>query len=518
MYQKAINLIKKHPKKLLIILAVLFAIIYSYLPSVVFNSPDENANYFFSELFATETRLNYPITEDSDVLHPRSMLVINQNIVPISFLGMPLLYGSLAKIFTANAIPFFTPIIAVISVLFFYEIIKKVFSPKIALISSIILFIHPAFWYYATRSMYHNMLFICLIIIGLYFLLLKKSYQNIILASIFIGLALIVRTSEAPWVILSLIILYLFNRKKLSYKKITTSIFVLIIVLLPILYLNNNIYGHPLSTGYKLLNTTSDIIVQQSTNSGEVIKLNNVIKNFWNYGVYIFWWLSIPMYLGLAWFLKNFKKLDHKKKQYLIIFLVSTGYLITYYGNWVFNDNPDPTKITIGTSYIRYWLPIYIFSTPFIAKTLLTIKNFNFKYKIIASTITAILLGYNLIFTFSLADESLQKTKQTLIEYATIKTKVLNITKPKSIIIAGYYDKLFFPNRLIIENLNEERDKRLNEISKLLNKDYPVYYYSWQNDQDIQYLNKKILNKYNLKLTNPIIIREGERLFKLTAN
>ncbi|MFH1188112.1 MAG: glycosyltransferase family 39 protein, partial [bacterium] len=159
-------------KKTLIIIAVFFVFAYSILAfksGNVFNSPDENANYFFSNLFVNESRLDYPLPENSDIIHPRSMTVASQKIVPQSFLGMPLIYGFLGKIFGSNAIIFFTPVIAAISVLFFYEIIKKIFNEKIAFLSGILVFIHPAFWYYSTHSMYHNVLFVSFLIMGVYF-------------------------------------------------------------------------------------------------------------------------------------------------------------------------------------------------------------------------------------------------------------------------------------------------------------------------------------------------------------
>jgi hypothetical protein len=528
------RLLEPRVKKILIILAVIFAIIYSTLAfsaGAIFNSPDENANYFFSRLFATENRLDYSLPEKSDILHPRSMTVVGQRIVPQSFLGLPLIYGILAKFYTAKAILFFTPIIAVISVLFFYEIIKKVFGEKVAFLTALIIFIHPAFWYYATHTMYHNVLFLALFMVGICFLLVdgigsrtsKKEVglpmRNAILSSIFISLALVVRYSEAPWVLLALVILYLSNRKDISWNKILISLMTLTAVLLPILFLNNKLYGSPLISGYNLADSNLVDVAELGTMMGSNW-LGNIFSNFWNYGIYLFWWLCLPALFGLIWLLKRYKKLNKKQRLYLIVFLASSAYLIIYYGSWVFHDNPDPTKITIGTSYVRYWLPIYVFSAPFLATTLLKIKKLvaklDYKYKILALILFLIVVSYNFLFTFKLAEESI--ANNVLQDYKIIKDKVLQLTEPNAIIVAGYYDKLFFPDRLVIENIDEERNKRLQEIKRLLGRGYPIYLYSWYNDADIKYLNSKILKEYDLSLTEGKEISEGERLYQVKSS
>lgn len=507
----------KCDKKILIILAIFFVFVYSFLAlkaGFIFNSPDENANYFFAKLFVAENRLDYPLKENSDILHPRSMTIINQKIVPQSFLGMPLFYGCLGKIFGLNSIIFFTPIIATVSVLFFYEIIKKIFNEKIAFLSSILVFAHPAFWYYSTHSMYHNVSFVSFLIIGIYFLMsyssAKKQYINIILGSVFIGLSLMMRYSEIIWVILVLICLYFLNKNKINPKQIAICFFVLFVLSVPILYLNNTLYGHPFASGYNLFARGSTTVAEIEHQSHIFL---NIFRNFWNYGIYIFWWLSLPACLGLFLLLKQYKKLESTQKKYLIAFFIGFIYLIVYYGSWSFHDNLDPSKITIGTSYARYWLPIYIFSTPFLSMLLLKIKQKKTaKNNIIFLCALALLISYNFLFVFKLTDESIGR--DVLEEYAKIKNTVLNLTEKDSIIIAGYYDKLFFPDRLVIENINEEMNKKLTEIKRLLEKKYNVYYYSWNSDNDILHLNN-ILSKYNLNLTNAKKIREGERLFQV---
>src|SRR4030042_5554451 len=133
----------KSPLLYLSIIAVGFFFIYSYprmvLPLINL-SPDENANYFFSKLAAEKgTLMSYERLNEgiAPIVHPRSINVNQENyLVPGSFLGIILIYGFFAKIFGSNAIIFLTPFFACLGALFFYGIIKRIFSWQAAFISS----------------------------------------------------------------------------------------------------------------------------------------------------------------------------------------------------------------------------------------------------------------------------------------------------------------------------------------------------------------------------------------------
>ena len=172
---------------ILIILAVVFTGVYFWLATPVktsvvissrFDWPDEMANYFWSEQYATTGQL--AIFEPLNLvaqnqIHPRSFNVRSDgSLVPGSFLGLILFYGTLAKFFSVKAIIYFTPVLAIFGVLAFYGIIKRIFSEKIALISAVLMFFHPAWWYYSVASMLPNIAFVSLLLLGIYFLLRKS--------------------------------------------------------------------------------------------------------------------------------------------------------------------------------------------------------------------------------------------------------------------------------------------------------------------------------------------------------
>jgi len=211
----------------LILMSVIFLIAYNFLNFATtyhFNSPDEAQYFYTAKSYAETWQMNYsePLNDIAGgLVRLRGMDFDSDRILPAIVVGFPMIYGLFGKLLGSNAIIFFTPILAVIGVWFFYLLIKHVFDDrKLALISSFLLFIQPAWWYYSSRAMFNNIAFLVFLISGIYFLLkaLDRNNANLyILAGMGIGLALITRLSEMVWVGTALIIILVANRKKINW-------------------------------------------------------------------------------------------------------------------------------------------------------------------------------------------------------------------------------------------------------------------------------------------------------------
>ncbi|MDD4610363.1 MAG: glycosyltransferase family 39 protein, partial [Patescibacteria group bacterium] len=363
---------------------------------VKFSSPDETANYNFAKLYAETGNLQilekYNLVA-GDIIHPRSMRSDLGYVKPVSFLGIIIIYGKIASIFGIKIIPYLTPLFGAIGIIFFYLLIKKLFGAKNALISSFIFAVFPPFMYYSARSMFHNILFMVLLIIGLYFSILlvqkrenKREYINYLFAAIaglFIGLTIITRTSELIWLLPALLILWIFNIKRIGFVKLIIFLTFVFFAILPVIYWNDVLYSSPLKGGYTEMNQAVTNISQASLSipkefiKGKFNYLVDLIKvlkrnifyfglkpmQAWkmaqNYIILMFPWLFI---LGVSGFIASLFRINKWKKkdwQYFLILITISIILIIYYGSWNFHDNPDPTKTTIGNSYTRYWLPVY---------------------------------------------------------------------------------------------------------------------------------------------------------------
>jgi len=178
--KKALNFIRKDKGFLIVcLLALLFffatSSFYFFTQDndfVKWTSPDETANYIFSKLYAQEDKLviieKYNLYTEG-IMHPRSFRVDGDELKPVSFLGIMLIYGSIAKLTSYKIIPFLTPFFGALGIIFFYLLIKKIFNKRNALISVFLMATFPPFVYYTARSMFHNVLFVVFCIIGLYF-------------------------------------------------------------------------------------------------------------------------------------------------------------------------------------------------------------------------------------------------------------------------------------------------------------------------------------------------------------
>src|SRR3989339_1508191 len=107
-----------------------FTVLSVYLPQyfslghIIFNWPDANANYFFAGQYAKYSRfysfeaLNL-LTDN--LLHTRSINVIDGNLVPMTFLPAILIYGIFFKFFGGLGVLFLTPLMATLSGYLFYR-------------------------------------------------------------------------------------------------------------------------------------------------------------------------------------------------------------------------------------------------------------------------------------------------------------------------------------------------------------------------------------------------------------
>jgi len=529
---------------------------------VKWSSPDETANYFFSKRFAETGELavfDQAAVVGDNMVMPRSLRSDFGWLKPVSFLGIVLTYGTIANWLGVVVIPFLTPFFAALGIIIFYLLIKRLFSDRIALLSACLLTFFPVYIYYTVRSLFHNVLFIVLLLIGFYLLVLalgdkkEKIKQKFIsfsvqlptwlgwvlafLAGLFSGLAIITRTSELLWLLPSFIIIWLFYARRLGIGKLILFLAGLLIACLPVLYWNKVLYNAFLHGGYNEMNRSLDEI---SSASGELVKLTwrgqlesyrlylekigqqifyfgfnarQSIAMFRHYVLDMFPWL---LSLGLGgWLILLGQNIRRWQKKYLVYTLVGItlgAILVFYYGSWLFNDNPDPNRFTIGNSYTRYWLPIYLMLMPLAALAIIQISRAvlwigaKTKNKIrlmlangLQITIVLLIAASSLIFVLYGSEEGLAYLYyNNKLERVSVE-KVLSLTEPESIIVTRYYDKFFFPERRVIMGIIPDQEL-LTAVSKLAQY-YPVYYYNFYlNEADVTYLNERKLPEYNLEM------------------
>lgn len=538
----------------LIVLSIIFFVIYSFLnidfanfpklnftssDYLIFNQPDESANYFFSRNL-TFSNHYFRVPEELSFLtlnqlHPRSMTVVEGNLVPIGFPGVILVFSLFASLFVAIfgggvfnfALVSFVPLLGALTPLVFYAFLKKIFNRRVAFLASLLLFINPAWWYYSSRSLQHIIVFSFFLVSSLYFVAkfvychnFKKKNIFAFLWAFLFGLAVIVRPIEVLWLgpVFLFFLIYLrknFNPKDFLFFGLGAFLTAFVFFFLQIVY-----YGAPLATGYAL--------VQENGMAGSVLdKVNDsfflfgfsfkaILKNAWHYAGILFpaWFLSYAFSFVYLVYLLCKKNLD--KKKYLIlfnIFIFIALVLSFYYGSSSFADNLSG-NYSIGSSQVRYFMPLYIFGTLFIAiffDFLLKLQ----KLKYLLLPLFFIILSLSSVFSVFYKFESLTHIKSVLKEYKNIRTEIVEKTENNAIIITRYADKYLFPERQVITSL--ENDYFLQGVKILVSRGYPVYIFDLlKNEKALETMLDR-LSPYDLGLSEPVYENEDSQLRQILS-
>lgn len=503
----------------LLLLAVLFVTVtagWAYRSGTTFDSPDETANYFFASNFARQGTLSVPddFAARSTFIAPRSMVAREGTLLPASFSGMLILYGSLARGFP-DALLALTPIFSGAALLAFFFLIRRIFDAKTAFISAVLLAIHPSFWYYTSRGMYHNALFFDLVLIGALCLVVAiggmghtprarphamsavrpktAEYIFFFIAGICMGGALAVRTSEAAWIGALFVALVIVTYRMRLWAGWATACAGGIIALTPVFMMNTALYGHPFSFVYSpqaidssSVATAASGIFQKAGMLFFPFGVHPLIawQHFWSYGVALFWWLSFPSILGFIMFSK--RKLQSRKFAdnpyqlvYLGMYVFVCVWLVLFYGSWTIHDNPDPTKVTIGTSYVRYWLPLYALGLPFAASFLLESGRRLLSMpsrvgRVLAVGSLSFVISYFSFLSVMQGEEGLAAVRDHTLEYRRLAQQVVSLTPSDAVIISGSKDKALFPARHVIFSAESNASRlAVRQLLEVL----PIYIY-----------------------------------------
>lgn len=484
---------------------VVALIFYSYLPTsalFIFNSPDETANFFATESFSLYNSLGRQESLNDTVpglVHPRSIVVRESYLLPVSFWGLPVIYGLAAKIIGLGFTPFIVPIFSACTILIFYLLLKKIFSSEIAFWSSLGLAWLPPYLYFSNRGFFHNVLFFDLLVLALvvmtwrpvealgkYVLAKKKwiyAFGDDIWSSVCLGLAFWVRPAELIWVLPVLLAAALVWRKQLKKKNVIVGVVVFLAFLVAFLIVNRNLYGAWLGSGYLLARGKDIVSGGAALLAGESLlpfglHPRLILGNIWHYFFGLWPALAWFYVIGAVFFAFRIylRDLSRPEKFYFLSWLGTGAVLFTYYGSGVFNDSAEPGAVTPAISYFRYWLPVYAFGLPIALGWLLSALKI-FSDLVGKITMTAVLTVYALIsvlLVFETPGDGLLAVHREIISYRNIIAKAEALIPPGSLIIVHRADKIFFPQWPVA--LYDDSDAFFDNIAKL-RAVRPVYYF-----------------------------------------
>lgn len=523
-----------------VIVAIVFFLGTLVLPlasRTLFISPDETASAFFARQ-VSETgsfQVADPLTAQfNDTLYPRSVVAIDGKLVPQSFVGLPVIYGVFVYFFGPFVLFILTPLLTILAALALRTSLRSLFSPFVADLSSLLFLLHPAMWYYSARGLMHNVLFVCLLIFGVYFFVRRPLFHHLerckhrvgklipiqkhldpLVSGVFIGLSIFVRASEVYWVLGAAFFLLFCHPKR--PKPIEGALLFLmgaLLGVLPFFLFNFFTYGHPLTTGYTVtesVDVTRSAIASITTANILFpfgLDLKTAISHIADYGLLLFWWFSALALIGFGITLPQ-------HRFYTTLFFLVSLWLGIWYGSWTFFDNPDPTQITIANSHVRYWLPVFILSIPFVAEALVWISSrarTRLAHGIALTSLMLFVGGMSVRVVFFDGQDALFRVARILKQSAYVKEDVLSRTESDAVIIVDRADKLFFPDRHVRYPLRSEETYAL--MSELITA-VPLYYYGITlPEKDTHYLNESKLKSLGLRIEY-LNTYEAESLYQL---
>ncbi len=498
----------------------------------LYASPDESANAFFAQTFATTGQfcLSEPLNDMAGgLIHPRSTVAPGTCILPTTFLGFPLINGIIFFIFGGVGMMMFAPILAIGGVMSLWWIIKTLTkNERLADWSALLLLIHPAFWLYSARSLMVNVPFVALIIIGIAIFIIahrRKSVMLGLLAGIITSIGFSFRLVDAPVFIIVAVILLVVYRRSIDWRSMTGVAIGVILMATGYLGLNFYTYGSALVTGYSLPNVRSVISVSASDSIDSSFELYKVwslilpfgfhpraiVRSVLEYGFLLYPVTSMMAVVGMiiAW-----RKKDHRKVWRLLVGLsmIISVWLAIVYGSWSFADNPDPKAVTIGNSHVRYWLPVFVIFSVFAGLTFDEIwKRLKGSWKFIgvAMMMTIVMLSAYTVFTGS---DGLIATRKALMTFDVKRSVIVDATESDAVVIVDRADKYVFPSRRVIVPL---RSDSTYAILSTLVPIVPTYYFGITFPaKDFDHLNNIILAPMQLSVILITTVNE-ESLYRI---
>jgi hypothetical protein len=503
---KKINLSKAFFFSVMIVFVFFYLLLnWTSIQTKQFNSPDETANYYFLERLAESNEVPVLQKWESNAVHPRSTLVWRDSLVPVSFTGFLYIFILIYKFFGIIGVILTLGVLLWLFYCLWFRWLKDSQSKKLAIIATILLFFNPALFYYALHPFYHNFIFILFAFLGIIFYFRKKTWADR-LASVLLIFALWVRPIEIIWLLPLLISTWIYL--KWGWKKSIIHLLVIGITSLTLFALSNYlVYGDPILFGYILPNLDGGMEndLSLSLSSGILFNLKTIILNVRDFFFILFWPWAALLVLSLITIIMTWARQSRFIKWNVISWFMVSSILFVYYGSWSLNEHIVSGTVSIGNSFVRYWLPVYLLSIPFIAYLLALMWKFKLKYFVIA--ILIFLSFWSINSTFFEHDDSFYYVNQNLQSYIKEKDYIkLFIPEENSVVVIDREDKILFPYYAVMHMSEFRNVEVLVEIAGLLNKDVNVFYYGFTlPERDMEYLHREVLPAYGYCLVEEVV-------------
>ncbi len=444
----------------------------------IFASPDETATAVVARGLGMEFKAveEEPLAMEVPWLHPRSWVSQGSTIVPIGFLGWPLLLSPFARLFGVWILPWLGVGFILSAIYPVFHLLRRRFSVPLTLMGTILLFTFPTVLLYTNRSLFANAPQLALLA---WWAWLAKRIQGKELVADwalslcgFVGMAAIfLRPSEGGWMIPWM---YWWVRGQ-KYSRFEWSRIVLgcVVFLVPLLFVSARTYGAPWRIGYLLRDNivASVVDVPSVPVHPSAFSLAASFKSLLPYGFHPshIWWNIRSFFLemlwpwvlgmGIVWIpslraqATLFRRASWRQRQQLLRSIVTSLpfwctiwmsiWLLSFYGSGLYADHIRPGAVTIGNSFLRYLLPLVPLWMYLMVAGLSQWSLRAQRWLIPVLTLFFVIGG--LFIAGVRDDEGLLATRTELVRYRSIRESAVQLFPPETIILSDRSDKIFFP-------------------------------------------------------------------------
>lgn len=515
-----------------ITLALVAGIVFTVFPLLSdghFLSPDETANAAFARQFAASGHLTIPEPLNElahGIVHPRSMVADGTAMVPVSFVFYPFVLGLIMKFLGTISLAVVPVILFSGSILAFWLVVRTHFGRSSSVLSTAMYALHPVIFFYSARGLWQNGSFISLFVLALGFLLgtrQRLSLGHVILGLFFFAMAVAVRLNELPWIAFVAVVL-LQMRRPLPRHWLWGILGIFVIFTGTLTMLQHDTFGSFWRVGY------STSVGGASTGEPDSLVVRNQVRSvFFPFGIHILpsvrlwfqysWTFAGPLFflglLGLASVLWKRSPDDRAKRRLAGAAIIVALWLIFYYGSFAFTESFNQQEIVLGSSYLRYWLPIYVLFTLFVGEGVLVLRRVGVP-RIIVGGLVAMAVVSSLYFSF--ADPlygTIKATQSDLKNGQAQRAAALPVIPENAIVYAGPSDKVFYPERKVIgyTRLSQRETSQLQPLSET---GLPIFFITGNRDELT--LAQQAAESFRHAFTRRLRLPGGDGLYELVPS
>ncbi len=444
-------------------LSLIFLVTSMVLPLVErgrYASPDETAVVRVAERLAhgQSPRIDEPLAVTYPWLHPRSWVSHGAALVPVGFLGWPLVLVPAAFV-GSWMLPWLAWLWFISSVYPFYQLLRRSFSGRSAYLGVLAMVATPMVLLYANRSLFPNPAVLAGALWSLWFLeSLKKRPSHAWLAGLCVGITIIIRPIELIWILPW----WVWKARDVQWSKsLVVAMGLPVLVLLGVfLSLNAHVYGGVWAIGYWLRDNPY-------LNTKMVLSDSQGIKHLFPFGLHpraILWnlrsftssflWPSLLCLLGAFTFfcsrLSSPALIFYRARSYAVVWLSAwTGaVLLMIYGSGLYQDHVQAGAVTVANSFLRYLLPLAPLTG--LAAAYLAEHVQAKRTQMIGLLLLVLYSGFGLYAVAFKDDEGLFATQRELRRYVSIHDQATHLFPAGSVMISDRSDKLFGPELRVV--------------------------------------------------------------------